>query len=76
MQTWNGDVISLEVRDSDTIGSVKLKISDKLEIPTDEQQLLYDDKQLEDSHNLLDCRIPDEATIDLLRFKGFKKLIN
>ena len=74
LKSWNKDVILLEVKTSDTIGNVKLKISDKLEIPTDDQVLLYEEKLLQDSHNILHYKIPEKAEpLELRkRLRGWK----
>ena len=71
LKTWNGDLISLEVKASDTIGSVKLKILDKLEISTEDQILLYKKQPLQDGFTLLHYSIPEKATLHLrLRLRG------
>ena len=74
LPTWDDKVISLEVRASDTIENVKLKISDKLEIPTEDQILLYKEQPLQDVYTLLQYEIPEKSTLNLrLRLKGWKK---
>lgn len=71
VQTWNGSVISLETRISDTIGNVKSKISDKLGIPADDLILLYEEQPLQDGYTLLHYEIQKKPTLDLRqRLKG------
>ena len=71
LQTWNRNVISLEVRASDTIGNVKFTISEELGIPAEDQILLYKKQLLQDDRTLLDYRIPEKATLALrLRLRG------
>ena len=73
LQEWNENVISLEVSTSDSIGDIKLKIAGKLEKPTDDQILLYEEQPLHDSCTLLYYSIPEKATLHLqLRLRGWK----
>ena len=71
VHTLTGNVIKLEVKPLDTIGNVKVKISDRLGIPTEDQILLYKDMPLQDSHTLHHYHIPDEGKLHLrLRLRG------
>ena len=47
-----GKIITLEVKDSDTIEAVKSKIEDKESIPPDEQRLFLAGQELQDHHTL------------------------
>ena len=71
-QTWGERITeSLEVDPSDTIEDIKLKLSEKLGVPTDDQILLYKKQPLKNYYTLLDYNIPKEATLDLrLRLRG------
>ena len=70
-RTWDGYTIPLEVKGPDTIGNVKSKISEKLNIPTDQQILLYKEQPLQNSHTILHYGIPEKATLQLrLKLKG------
>ena len=67
LQAQNGDTLPLKVKTSDTIKNVKLQISDKLDIPKDDQVLLYEQKLLEDSYTLDYYKILEKATLVLRR---------
>eukprot|EP00468_Gymnochlora_sp_CCMP2014_P013753 CAMPEP_0167751962 /NCGR_PEP_ID=MMETSP0110_2-20121227/6869_1 /TAXON_ID=629695 /ORGANISM="Gymnochlora sp., Strain CCMP2014" /LENGTH=227 /DNA_ID=CAMNT_0007637515 /DNA_START=128 /DNA_END=808 /DNA_ORIENTATION=- len=64
--------ITLDVDSFATIKTVKQKIQDKEGIPPDNQRLIYAGKLLEDDkRTLADCKILNEATIQLLlRLRG------
>lgn len=54
MDSLSGKMICLEIKPTDTIGKVKSNIQDKEGIPSDQQRLLLDDRQLEDNTILHD----------------------
>ena len=58
-------MISLTVRDSDTIEAIKVNIEDKEGIPLDDQRLTFDGKQLEDECTVSDYSIENGSNLQL-----------
>ena len=63
VQTWTERIIKLKVKSSDTIGNVKSKLSDEINIAPEEQILSYKDQILINEYTLSDHKIPEEATL-------------
>ena len=73
IKTLQGKTMTLDVSDSDTILSVKNRITEKEGIPTDQQRLVFNGKQLEDNQTIKDynLHLQENPTIHLvLRLRG------
>ena len=73
VKTLTGSSIAISISLDDTVQSLKLKIAEnpRVELPADEQRLIYGGRQLEDSFTLRDYGIHQESTIHLaLRIRG------
>ena len=64
--TLNRKIITLDVDVQDTIKDVKVKIQDKMGMPTDKQRLIFDRKQLKDDQTLADCNICVDSILHLV----------
>ena len=58
--------ITLDVVPEDTIQNVKRKITDEIGIPANQQQLVFQDQELEDDCTLESCDITRDSTIELV----------
>ena len=66
MKTPTGKtVITLDVAPNDTVMDFKRKIMDELVIPVHQQELIFDDKKLEDDRTIDYYRIQKESTLQL-----------
>ena len=63
--TPNGETLTLELKDDDTIKNIKAKIQDKKGISPNYQQLIFSGNELENNCKLLDYNIKNGFKIDL-----------
>ncbi len=65
VKTLTVTTITLEVAPEQTIGNIKQMLEERLQIPTDQQRLIFG-TQLEDERTLQDYQIQKESTLHLL----------
>lgn len=71
VKTLTGKTITLEMRPSDTVNLLKIKVEEKESIPTDQQRLIWAGRQLEDGRLLQDSNLVHQVTLHLaLRLSG------
>ena len=63
LATGDKETLTLDVEPSDTIEKIQDIISDKTQIPPDEQRLIFAGKTLSYENTLSDYKIPDESTL-------------
>ena len=66
VKTLTGKTVTLEVDASDTIEHIKFQLQDKVDIPPDQQGLIYPGKLLEDGLTLSDYNIQKESTLHVI----------
>ncbi|KAJ0612790.1 putative Ubiquitin-like domain-containing protein [Helianthus annuus] len=66
----NGETIALPVKPSDTIHNIKAKIQDVVDIPPDEQELIFNEMYLHDIDTLASYNISSKSTLTFTRTSG------
>ncbi|KAJ0512750.1 putative Ubiquitin-like domain-containing protein [Helianthus annuus] len=67
IKTLTGETITQEVKHSDTIDTIKVKIENKVHIPSDEMVLIFNGVVLDNRDTLADFHINKESMLTLMR---------
>ncbi|KAK9058716.1 hypothetical protein SSX86_023558 [Deinandra increscens subsp. villosa] len=70
IKNFTGETITEEVKLSDTIGELKAKIQDKVDVPFEEQELIFNEMVLADADTLAEFNIKKESTLTLMRISS------
>ncbi|KAJ0817846.1 putative Ubiquitin-like domain-containing protein [Helianthus annuus] len=65
-----GETITLQVKPLDTIHNIKAKIQDEVNIPHDEQELIFNEMYLQDIDTLASYNISSKSTLTFSRTSG------
>lgn len=66
VKTLTGKTLLLDVEETDTVSNVKTLIQKKGNVPSDQQHLVFDGKQLEDDRTLEYYQIRKESVLHLV----------
>ncbi|XP_078083479.1 polyubiquitin-like [Mustelus asterias] len=71
LKNEKGKISTYDVLPSESVQDFKARVQRQERVPTDQQRLMYEGKQLEDGRTLADYNIQSESTIFLmLRLRG------
>ncbi|KAK9058714.1 hypothetical protein SSX86_023556 [Deinandra increscens subsp. villosa] len=70
IKTLDGETITQEVTPSDTIRDLKAKIKDKVDVPCDEQELIFNEMVMSNVDTLADFNINKGSTLTLMRISS------
>jgi ubiquitin len=75
VKSITGQTRTIEVQNTDSIRSIKEKISEKEGVSADQQRLIFAGKNLEDDKQVQDYNIGKDSTVHLvLRVQGGKRI--
>ncbi|KAM0053242.1 putative Ubiquitin-like domain-containing protein [Helianthus debilis subsp. tardiflorus] len=75
IKTLTGKIITLEVKPSETIEEIKAQIEHEVDIPCDEQELIFNEMVLPNSDSLAELHINKESTLTVMRLsRGFMRI--
>ena len=66
VKTLTGENITIDIEANDSIANIKLKIQEKMDVPPEQQRLIFAGQQLEDEKTISDYNIQRESTIHLV----------
>ncbi|KAF5785560.1 putative Ubiquitin-like domain-containing protein [Helianthus annuus] len=75
INTLTRKIITLEIKPSETIEEIKAKIEYEVDIPCDEQELIFNETVLPNSDSLAELHINKESTLTVIRLsRGFMRI--
>ncbi|KAJ0958301.1 putative Ubiquitin domain-containing protein [Helianthus annuus] len=76
IKTLTGKIITVEVKPSETMNNIKAKIEYEVNIPCDEQELIFNEMVLPNSGTIAEFHINKESTLTVMRLsRGFMHII-
>lgn len=66
VKTLSGQTLTLDVSDEDKITDIKKKIQAKNQIPFDQQRLIFNGKELDNSKTIQDYEVDKASTLHLV----------
>jgi len=70
----DGKTIWIEISVNDAIKNLKRLVSRKMEIPIDQQVLVFKGEELKNTYLVGDCKLPQESTVHVLNLLDMPEL--